>query len=97
MRAQVTKGVVTAAVLSLVQQGRIDLSAPVAKYWPAFAAEGKDKITVEQVPHRCSNLQVESFPPSRPRKITVLCDWLAFSIRLLFTVCLTTCFGPWFA
>mmetsp|Transcript_39791 Transcript_39791/g.106135 ORF Transcript_39791/g.106135 Transcript_39791/m.106135 type:complete len:751 (+) Transcript_39791:75-2327(+) len=45
----VTKGVVTAAVLSLVQQGRIDLSAPVAKYWPAFAAEGKDKITVEQV------------------------------------------------
>ena len=35
-------------VLILVDQGKIDVKQPVAKYWPEFGANGKDKVTVEQ-------------------------------------------------
>ena len=41
-----TKGVVAVAVLWAVAQGLVDLDAPVALYWPEFAAEGKDTIPV---------------------------------------------------
>ena len=30
----------------LVDQGKLDLDAPVAKYWPEFAQAGKEKIPV---------------------------------------------------
>lgn len=36
----------TPAVLTLVDQGKLDLDAPVARYWPAFQAQGKGAITV---------------------------------------------------
>jgi Beta-lactamase class C and other penicillin binding proteins len=36
----------SAAVLVLVEQGRVDLEAPVARYWPEFARHGKDAVTV---------------------------------------------------
>jgi CubicO group peptidase (beta-lactamase class C family) len=29
--------------LILADRGELDLGAPVAKYWPEFAAEGKDR------------------------------------------------------
>ncbi|MFB8279409.1 serine hydrolase domain-containing protein [Nocardia colli] len=41
-----TKGVVTAAAQLLVQRGLLDLDAPVARYWPEFAAAGKGEIPV---------------------------------------------------
>jgi CubicO group peptidase (beta-lactamase class C family) len=41
-----TKGVTTICAHRLVEQGRLDLDAPVASYWPAFAANGKDAIPV---------------------------------------------------
>lgn len=41
-----TKTVVALAVLVLVDRGEIDLDAPVAKYWPEFAQNGKDGVTV---------------------------------------------------
>lgn len=44
-----TKGLVAAAVLILVERGLIDLPAPVAAYWPEFAAHGKGAVTVAQV------------------------------------------------
>src|SRR3974390_2190865 len=31
------------AVLRLAEQGRLDLDAPVARLWPEFAANGKDR------------------------------------------------------
>src|SRR3954467_5810129 len=41
--ASLTKPVATATSLfALVEQGRLKLDDPVAKYWPAFAANGKD-------------------------------------------------------
>jgi len=41
-----TKGLAAIALLHLVDTGRVDLDAPVALYWPEFAAEGKDTLRV---------------------------------------------------
>lgn len=44
-----TKGLVAACVLKLVEEGRLDLAAPVARYWPEFARNGKDRVRVRHV------------------------------------------------
>jgi CubicO group peptidase (beta-lactamase class C family) len=44
-----TKGLVAAAILLLIERGKLRLAAPVATYWPEFAAHGKENITVAQV------------------------------------------------
>ncbi|GAA3798577.1 serine hydrolase domain-containing protein [Streptomyces coacervatus] len=41
-----TKGATATAAHMLVQRGMLDLDAPVAKYWPEFAANGKADIPV---------------------------------------------------
>jgi CubicO group peptidase (beta-lactamase class C family) len=42
------------AAVILADRGVIDLHAPVARYWPEFAAEGKDRIEVRQLlGHTC--------------------------------------------
>jgi CubicO group peptidase (beta-lactamase class C family) len=41
-----TKGVLAIAAYQLVQDGLLDLDAPVARYWPGFGANGKDAIRV---------------------------------------------------
>jgi CubicO group peptidase (beta-lactamase class C family) len=41
-----TKGATSACALLLAQRGELDLDAPVARYWPEFAAEGKHDIPV---------------------------------------------------
>jgi CubicO group peptidase (beta-lactamase class C family) len=43
------KGLVSACVLLLIQRNAIELEAPVARYWPEFARNGKSGITVAQV------------------------------------------------
>lgn len=45
----VTKGVLAICAYQLVRQGRLDLDAPVARYWPEFAAHGKAAITVRML------------------------------------------------
>ena len=42
------KGVTTLCLYLLVQDGLLDLDQPMAAYWPEFAAEGKDRLTVRQ-------------------------------------------------
>lgn len=42
----VGKSMCALSVLMLVERGKIELDAPVARYWPEFAQAGKDKITV---------------------------------------------------
>ena len=55
--ASLTKPLVTAtAILQLVQQGRLQLDAPVARYWRDFGASGKDKITLRQLLTHTSGL-----------------------------------------
>ena len=41
-----TKGMTAICANQLAQQGRLDTDAPVATYWPEFAAEGKQDIPV---------------------------------------------------
>ncbi|MFJ8228582.1 serine hydrolase domain-containing protein [Streptomyces sp. NPDC094448] len=41
-----TKGATATAAHLLAQQGELDLDAPVAEYWPEFAANGKAEIPV---------------------------------------------------
>jgi CubicO group peptidase (beta-lactamase class C family) len=41
-----TKGIVAACAHLLAQRGELDLDAPVATYWPEFAANGKERIPV---------------------------------------------------
>ena len=44
-----TKTVTSLAVLMLVDRGQLDLHAPVARYWPEFAQNGKDKLLVRHL------------------------------------------------
>jgi CubicO group peptidase (beta-lactamase class C family) len=44
-----TKTVTNLAALMLVDRGRLDPYAPVARYWPEFAANGKDGVEVRHV------------------------------------------------
>lgn len=41
-----TKGVLATAAHMLVDRGLLDLDAPVARYWPEFAQQGKEAIPV---------------------------------------------------
>ncbi len=44
-----TKGVAATVIHRLADRGLLDYDAPVAAYWPEFAAGGKERITVRQV------------------------------------------------
>lgn len=46
--ASVVKGMLALALHMLADQGRISYDAPVAEYWPEFAQNGKERITVRQ-------------------------------------------------
>src|SRR5258707_15527519 len=39
-----TKGLAATCVMRLVERGLIDVEAPIARYWPEFAAAGKGSI-----------------------------------------------------
>lgn len=45
----VSKNTIGFSVALLVQQGRLDLDAPVADYWPEFGGQGKAGVTVRQL------------------------------------------------
>ena len=45
----VGKGILALCAMLLVDRGLLDLDAPVARYWPEFAAAGKERITVRQL------------------------------------------------
>jgi CubicO group peptidase (beta-lactamase class C family) len=44
-----TKGATALCAHILASRGLLDLDAPVAKYWPAFAQAGKSTITVKML------------------------------------------------
>ncbi|MHB9798775.1 serine hydrolase domain-containing protein [Pseudomonas sp. MT3] len=44
-----TKTFAAVAALQLVGEGKLELDAPVARYWPEFAQAGKQAITVRQL------------------------------------------------
>ncbi len=56
--ASVTKVIATTtAVLQLAERGRLDLDAPVAKYWPQFGAAGKRDIRIRDLLTHYSGLK----------------------------------------
>lgn len=58
----VTKGLTAATALHLVQQGLLDLDAPVVSYWPEFAAAGKERIPVRWLLSHQAGLPVLDVP-----------------------------------
>lgn len=55
-----TKGATAVCANKLVQEGRLDPDAPVAKYWPEFAANGKAHIPVSwALSHRAGLAEVQ--------------------------------------
>jgi uncharacterized protein YbbC (DUF1343 family)/CubicO group peptidase (beta-lactamase class C family) len=48
--ASMTKAVATApAILQLAEAGKLDIAAPVARYWPRFQQRGKKSITIRDL------------------------------------------------
>lgn len=43
-----SKGLLALMAYLLVQDGRLDLDAPIARYWPEFGGHGKGELTVRQ-------------------------------------------------
>ena len=55
--ASLTKPVATAvAIMQLRERGKIDLDTPVARYWPRFARNGKERITIRELMTHYSGL-----------------------------------------
>ena len=55
--ASMTKVVATTtAVMQLVEQGKIELSAPVSDYWPEFKQNGKELVTIRELMTHYSGL-----------------------------------------
>lgn len=47
--ASATKGALAICAHRLVEQGALDLDAPVAKYWPEFGVAGKERLPVRSL------------------------------------------------
>src|SRR5262245_36930962 len=66
-----TKGMAALCLHRLVDEGRVDLDAPVACYWPEFAAAGKEAIPVRDLlGHRAGLAAVKELLPNE-----ALYDW----------------------
>jgi CubicO group peptidase (beta-lactamase class C family) len=73
-----TKTVTNLAALMLVDRGVLDLHAPVARYWPEFAANGKQDIEVRHVMAHTSGVSGWE----QPFTMTDMFDWEKSTIRL---------------
>jgi CubicO group peptidase (beta-lactamase class C family) len=73
-----TKGLTAICAHRLVDQGRLDLDAPVARYWPEFARAGKSEIPVRQLLNHRAGL-----PALRKKLSDDSCyDWSAMTTAL---------------
>jgi CubicO group peptidase (beta-lactamase class C family) len=74
-----TKPFVASVVWQLIAEGKIDPAAKVVDYFPAFGANGKDVITVEQVMiHSAGFPHAPLGPPrwaSREERVRVMTNW----------------------
>jgi CubicO group peptidase (beta-lactamase class C family) len=75
-----TKGMAATVAHRLAERGAIDLDAPVARYWPAFAAGGKAEITVSDLlSHRAG---LAAFDPESQIGVSQMLDWNASTTAL---------------
>jgi uncharacterized protein YbbC (DUF1343 family)/CubicO group peptidase (beta-lactamase class C family) len=76
--ASLTKVVATTtAIMQLVEQGKIALSAPVSDYWPEFKANGKEDITVRELMTHYSGL---------PPDLALKPDWSGYETAMKMIV-----------
>ena len=69
----ISKGITATCIHILADRGLIDYDAPVADYWPEFAAGGKTRATIRHVlTHRAG---IPQDPPGFD--IGMMCDWNA--------------------
>jgi CubicO group peptidase (beta-lactamase class C family) len=73
-----TKEVTALAVLMCVDRGLIDLDAPVARYWPEFAANGKESVVVRDLMAHRSGVAAWD----QPVVVEDLYDWQRSTERL---------------
>ena len=73
-----TKTVLALAALVLVERGELDVYAPVADYWPEFAARGKKDVEVRHLLSHTSG--VSGWDP--PFTVRDMYDWPAATERL---------------
>ncbi|MBX9398164.1 beta-lactamase family protein [Streptomyces sp. TRM72054] len=76
-----SKGPVALCAHILADRGLLDLDAPVATYWPEFAAAGKDSVLVRHLlSHRAGLSGLRE-----PHSFADLCDWEVTTRRLAAT------------
>ncbi|MEU5047637.1 serine hydrolase domain-containing protein [Streptomyces griseorubiginosus] len=76
-----TKGPTALCAHVLADRGLLDLDAPVAVYWPEFAAAGKEKVLVRHLlSHRAGLSGLRE-----PHSLAELCDWELTTQRLAAT------------
>lgn len=68
-----TKGAVAICASMLAERGLLDVEAPVAKYWPEFAANGKAHVTVAHCLSHSAGLP--TFPIASGIKTPDFVDW----------------------
>jgi CubicO group peptidase (beta-lactamase class C family) len=74
-----TKTMAAISILLLADRGQVDLASPVARYWPEFAQNGKEGVTISHVMSHTAGLA--GFEP--PLESTdLLYDWQAVCDRL---------------
>lgn len=73
-----TKNVTALAALMLIDRGLLDPFAPVAEYWPEFAANGKDRIEVRHVLSHTSGVSGWEIP----FRLEDVYDWEKSTSRL---------------
>ncbi|SES49474.1 CubicO group peptidase, beta-lactamase class C family [Streptomyces sp. yr375] len=72
----VTKTMTALCALVLADRGELDVDAPVARYWPEFAAAGKDSVLVRHLLAHTAGL------PDWHGPVAELYDWPAATARL---------------
>ncbi|HYC55348.1 MAG TPA: serine hydrolase domain-containing protein [Candidatus Binatia bacterium] len=73
-----TKGVVALLAHRLVEEGRIDLDAPVSRYWPEFAQAGKQTMPMRHLLNHKAGLAAVA----EPLPMDALYDWAAMTTAL---------------
>ena len=73
----VTKTMTALCALVLADRGELDLDAPVARYWPEFAAAGKERVLVRHLLSHTAGL------PDWDGSVEEIYDWPSATARLV--------------
>jgi CubicO group peptidase (beta-lactamase class C family) len=73
-----TKGFVATCIHILADRGQLDYDTPIATYWPEFAANGKEAVTVRHALTHSAGI------PQMPEHVTpeMMTDWDAMCIAI---------------